>query len=158
MQATGTPILLSLNATVTSDGEQPESIHLMTSGELFVQGQGYVLRYEEQLDEEAPPSTIQLSMEDGLISMLRSGDYSSNMLFRKGQRYEGQYGTPFGEMDLGIYCTKADFDIDDLGGLVRLQYQLDINGQYVSMHEMELRFLIKEDGHGFSEDRYESPC
>lgn len=141
---TGIPVLVSLGATQTADNGQSEAMQLLTSGELTPTENGYLLRYEETLDETAPPTKIELSLMDGVVRMQREGLYAADMVFRKGQRYEGQYTTPFGTMELAIFCTKAHYTIDENGGAVSLHYQLDLNGQYASMHELDLRFVVKE--------------
>lgn len=142
---TGIPILISLGATASPDSDTNDTMQLLTTGELFSLPNGYKLCYEEQLDETASPTQIELTLQDGIVSMLRSGDYATDMVFRKGQRYEGQYSTPYGEMELGIYCTRVNYQVDKNGGLVTLQYQLDLNGQFASMHDMQLRFMVREN-------------
>ncbi len=142
-----TPILLSLQATASLEGDPSEAMQLLTSGELETLPDGYVLRYEETLDEDAPPTQVQLSLQKGVVSMLRHGAYETNMVFRKGQRYESQYLTPQGAMELAIFPTKVDFQVDPQGGKLRLQYQLDLNGQFAAMHDLDLRFAVKQS-HG----------
>ena len=145
VKTAGIPILITLNATVSADGEVADEMHLFTSGEMIPQRDGALIRYEEQLDETAEPTKVQLSMQEDAVTMLRTGEIETNMVFRKGRRYEGQYTTPFGSMELAVFCTRALYRLDELGGFLRLQYQLDLNGHYVSMHDMEMRFVVRED-------------
>ena len=56
------------------------------------------------------------------------------MVFQKGRRYESQYHTPYGTLDMALYCTRASFAQDLEGGELALQYQLDVSGQYAAMH------------------------
>lgn len=144
MQQKGSPVLISLNASATADGGETDAISLLTSGELSKEEDGYLLCYEEALDESSAPTKVKLLMQTDVITMHRSGDYEANMVFRKGQRYEGQYNTPYGSMDLALFCTRATYTVDEHGGELKLQYQLDINGQYIAMHEMELCFAVRE--------------
>ena len=138
------PVLVSLQSSAAPEGEEPETISLMTAGELHKTTEGYRLRYEETLDESVPPTQVELILENGVATMHRMGDYDVNMVFRKGQRYEGQYHTPYGDMDLALYCTKVQYTVTPKEGDLRLQYQLDINGQFVAMHKLELSFSPKE--------------
>ena len=78
--------------------------------------------------------------------MLRSGEHEANLVFRKGQRCESQYTTPFGSMDMAIFCTRMLHGMDEHGGYIHLQYQLDLNGHFAAMHEMDVRFALKEAG------------
>lgn len=140
----GIPVLLSLGASTTVEGEQSDTMQLLTAGELFHLEDGYRLCYEESLENAAPATRVEIVMQGGVVTMLRSGEYAADMVFHKGQRYEGVYHTPYGTMDLGIYCTKAIYHVDEGGGSLTLQYQLDLNGQYASMHDLQLRFMAKE--------------
>ncbi len=145
MTQNGTPVLISLNASASLDGQENDVMSLLTSGELWDENGGYRLVYEESLDESAAPTRVELFLQEGVVTMHRYGDYEANMVFQKGQRYEGQYITPYGIMDLAIFCTKAIYAISPQGGELKLQYQLDINGQFVAMHVMELCFAVKKE-------------
>ena len=140
------PVLVSLQAIATSNGDEPEVLSLMTAGELQKTSNGYTLRYEETMHEGTTPTLVELTLEKGVINMRRKGEYEVNMVFQKGQRYEGQYHTPFGTLDLALFSTKADFKTDEQDGEIRLQYQLDINGQFVAVHQLELFYSAREGG------------
>ena len=139
----GTPILLSLQANFNAGEEQGDGFQLLTSGELIALPDGYLIRYEETLDESAPPTRVELSLKEGFVTMRRRGEMDTHLVFRKGQRYESQYITPFGAIDMAIFCTRMRHGRDNQGGFLHLQYQLDLNGQFAAMHEMDVRFALK---------------
>ena len=140
----GTPILLSLQTSSSAEGEQTDGLQLLTSGELITLPDGYLIRYEETIFESAAPTRVELSLREGLVTIQRQGEFEINLVFRKGQRYESQYATPFGAVDMAIFCTKMRYGMDARGGSLHLQYQLDLNGQFVAMHEMDMRFSLKD--------------
>ena len=140
----GIPVLVSLQSMASVEGEESETISLITMGELVSMPAGYQLRYEETLDESLSATQVELTLENDVATMCRSGDYEVNMVFRKGHRYEGQYHTPHGTFDLALFCTKINSVADGPEGELYLQYQLDINGQFVAVHQMELHFSPKE--------------
>jgi len=140
----GTPILLSLQANSSVVGEQSDGLQLLTSGELITLSDGYLILYEEIINESAAPTRVELSLKEDIVTMMRQGEFETNLVFRKGRRYESQYVTPYGLIDLAIYCTKMRYEMNDQGGFLHLQYQLDLNGQFEAMHEMDMRFALKE--------------
>jgi len=144
LEPQGLPILISLQSSAAPEGMHAETISLITAGELFTTDGGYLLRYEEAMDESCPPTQVELLMEDHAVTMCRSGEYDVNMVFRKGQRYEGQYRTPHGSFDLALYCTKINYTVDPEDGELHLHYQLNINGQFVAMHRLEMYFYAKK--------------
>ena len=150
MAAVGKQALVSISSRVHGDGaavEQEDAVHLLTNGVLYQDAQGYRLCYDELLDESTPPQHVTLAFTGETISMEREGDYQASMVFTRGTRYEGQYSTPMGAMDMAIYCTKLNYHIDELGGEMTLQYQLDLDGQFVAMRDMLLNFSLREDEH-----------
>jgi len=139
------PILISLDAQSNTEGQPEDTMRLITTGELIEKQDEVVIRYEESIDESEPPQKIEVTVRDGVITMSRKGTYDANMVFQKGQRYESQYHTPFGDLDMALYCTRATFTIDKEGGEMALQYQLDLGGQFAAVHEMRLHFMRKKE-------------
>ena len=143
---TAIPVLISLKSTAHRDeASEDESMSMLTSGQLEVDDTRAVIHYEESIDESLPPQPVEILVEDETVTMNRGGSYSTQMVFRLGCRYEGQYHTPFGDMDLALYCTKLGYDLGDDGGALELSYQLDINGKFAAMHDMELNLFRQGD-------------
>ena len=140
----GIPILISLDAHSSTDGRQEDPIRMITTGEMFERADETVIRYEESLDENDEPQKIELTMRGNVITMSRKGVISAEMVFSRGKRYESQYHTPYGDMDLALYCTRAEFTPDNSGGELALQYQLDLGGQYAAVHDMRLHWMRKK--------------
>ena len=138
-------VILSLNAASDIDGEPQDSIRLITAGTLSPRENGYLLSYDETLDETEPPQHVELLLSPDGISMNRTGAFATDMVFRKDKRFECQYETPQGTLDMAIYCTKASYDVDEEGGSMHLAYQLDMAGQFVAVHDLTLQFVVKQD-------------
>lgn len=140
------PVLISINSNAHRDGlSEDETLSMLTSGTLELDEQGAVIRYEETLDESVPPQQVEVLISDEAVTMNRGGEYATNMVFRMGCRYEGQYHTPYGDMELAIYCTRLKYDLGEDGGELLLSYQLDLNGKFAAMHDMELHLLRQGD-------------
>lgn len=141
----GIPILISLDAKFTTEGQEEDSMRLITTGELSKNEEGYIIRYEESIDEDQPPQHVEIAMNQGTVSMNRSGEIETEMVFQKGKRYESRYHTPYGAMEMAVFCTKADYSIDEEDrGEIALQYQLDFGNQYAAMHNMNFHFMPKK--------------
>jgi len=139
------PVLVSIRSNAhREEAVEDETMTMLTSGTLELDDEKAVIRYEETLDESLPAQSVTVTVESDCATMTRGGAYSTQMVFRMGCRYEGQYQTPFGEMDLAVYCTRLGYDLGDDGGAVELSYQLDLNGKFAAMHDLELR-LIRQD-------------
>ena len=141
----GIPILISLDAQSNTENQPEDTMRLITTGELIEKTDETLIRYEESLDENEPPQKIEIAIRGPVITMSRHGKFEANMVFQKGSRYESQYHTPFGDLDMALYCTRAAYTADPEGGELVLQYQLDVSGQYAAVHEMHLHYMRKKD-------------
>lgn len=139
--------LLSITSSVYAEGAnaQEDTVSLITSGELIETENGdRLLCYDEILDESTPAQHVTLLFSGDTVTMDRTGAYQAKLVFARGTRYEGQYQTPYGDMDMAVYCTKLSYEIDESGGELALQYQLDLGGQFAAMRDMRLEFNLKD--------------
>lgn len=143
MKPQSIPVLLSVTGQSQQEGQQEERIHLVTTGRLSRTAGGFSLRYEETQPESGETSHVTLAMEKGSVTMSRDGSYATSMVFEKGRRFQGSYHTPMGDLEMGIYATRVQFTGNEDKGDVSLQYQLDLQGQFVAMHELKVHFVRK---------------
>lgn len=142
-------VLVTLSGAARNDqGEDEEPIKLLTTGELTPVEGGCLLRYEESQTDESDGSVmtqeILLMMEPHQVTMTRLGDFGTSMVFVKDRRFEGVYHTPYGDMDMALYATRVDVDMAEDHGSVYLEYQLDFQGGYASMHTMQVDYVASD--------------
>lgn len=138
-------VFINLLAIARYDRMPDYPIQFMTVGNLHYKNPNEVLlEYQEsQQDEETGEimkADIALSLREGRITMERKGDFSSTMVFKKGQRFEGVYRTPYGNMDMAVYTKEAACRFGRSEGNMHLKYQLDIQGNYTSTNELHLEY------------------
>ena len=141
----GTPVFINLLAIARYDQMPDYPIQFMTVGNLSYTNKDEArLEYaESQQDEETGEiltSDISLSLRNGKITMERKGDFSNTMVFAKGQRFEGVYHTPYGEMDMAVFTKEAACKFGKTEGNIHLKYQLNIQGNYTSTNELHLEY------------------
>lgn len=149
MKDKGRRVLVTLlGAAKNEQGESDEPIRLMTTGELKPTPNGYILRYQESQTDDSDGSVmtqdIVLMMQPGRVSMNRLGEYGTSMVFVKDRRFEGVYHTPYGDMDMALFATRVDVNLDAEHGSVHLEYQLDFAGGFASMHTMQLEYAASD--------------
>ena len=133
-------VLLSVMGFTREDDEPEESVRLLTIGTFTGNHDAWRIDYTEtQPDNESHDVT--LSQNKGVVTMQRTGDFATSMVFEQGHRFEGSYRTPYGDLAMGVYPTRVDCQVDDGPvGEVNLTYQLDLQGQFAAMHEVHIRF------------------
>ncbi len=137
------PVLVSIHSSVRRDDDSEEPISLMTTGTLTLQEDSAFVTYQETLDESIPPQTVVVTVKDDMVTMHREGDYSTQMVFQRGQRYECEYHMPFGSMEMAVFCTRLHYDLAEDGGEILLVYQMDMGGQFAGMHTMHMQIMVQ---------------
>ena len=145
-----TPVFINLLAIARYDRAPEYPIQFMTVGNLSYAGPDEaLLQYvESQQDEETGEiikADISLSFRDGRITMERKGDFANTMVFAKGQRFEGVYRTPYGEMDMAVFTREAACRLGKSEGNIHLKYQLNIQGSYASTNELHLEYRAEQE-------------
>ena len=144
-----TPVFINLLAIAKYDHLPDYPIQFMTVGKLsYANPNEALLQYvESQQDEETGEilkSDISLSLRDGRITMERKWEVANTMVFSKGQRFEGVYHTPYGEMDMAVFTKEADCKFGSSEGNIHLKYQLNIQGNYASTNELHLEYKAEK--------------
>ncbi len=144
-----TPVFINLLAIARYDHMPDYPIQFMTVGKLsYSDPEEALLQYvESQQDEETGEITnsdISLSLRDGKITMERKGAFANTMVFAKGQRFEGIYHTPYGEMDMAVFTKEASCKIGRSEGNIHLKYQLNVQGNYASTNELHLEYRAEQ--------------
>ena len=140
----GLPVVIHLASIASYDDMSNEPIQLMTTGRFFPGEVFSILRYQESQQDEDTGETIQadiqLVLKKHQVTMNRTGDFSTTMLFQRNKRFETRYQTPYGEMDMAVYTRNVRWDEMPEGGKVHLRYELNMQGHYASTNEMNLEY------------------
>ena len=134
------PIVLKIESSSAQNGDTPEIISLLTAGNMVISENNITILYQESLDDSQRMQSVRLTFDGNTLVMHREGDYNTDMVFRNGCRYEGIYETPFGEMEMGVFCSRLDSFLDCETGKAdfHISYQLDLNGKFIASHEMHI--------------------
>ena len=136
----GRQVLLSVTGKTQGQDEPEEAVRLLTTGVLTGGREAWRIDYTET-EPDSQAHDVTLTLGKGVVTMERHGAFATSMVFEKGCRFEGSYDTPYGALDMGVYATQVKYRVDDEdNGEVNLQYQLDLQGQFAAMHELNIRF------------------
>lgn len=108
----------------------------------YLKNNKHYIIYEEVV-EGMPGSIknkIRISGEDQL-EILKSGLSGTHMVFEKDKIHMTPYETPYGELLLGIYTKDLKVEESDDRINIRINYELDINGDKVA--DSEIKMCVK---------------
>lgn len=138
-------VLLSITGSKYSDDGEDDTVELITEGSYSVEDGKYTLRYKESALSGMEGSTTILTVEDGMVTMQREGTLSSHFVFKNNQFFQGNYSTPAGIVQVGVFPIYVDYRMGEEDGQIDLEYRLDVAG-IESYNQINVIFSPKYEG------------
>ena len=66
-------------------------------------------------------------VEPDCITLLRMGEFNSQMVFQPGRRHFSMYDTPYGALSISVNTRKMRAALDDHGGQIEIDYAIEID-------------------------------
>ncbi len=120
-------VILSIRGQQTFDNGEPEVTELVTEGTLSRSGAGYTLRYQESELTGLEGTQTTFRIEDGCVTLLREGQFNSQMVFEEGRRHLSMYDTPYGALSIGIDTRRMKIRLGETGGEIEINYAIEID-------------------------------
>ncbi len=120
-------VMISVKGIQQFDAADKDSIELVTRGSLDREGGMLTLQYEESelTGLEGTLTTIQVEPER--VTMLRTGQVNTQMVFQEGRRHLSMYNTPYGAMTVGVNTRHLYAELGDDGGEIEIDYNIEID-------------------------------
>lgn len=125
--------------SIQRDGADENQTEVITAGSFRKIKSGYEIKYEETDATGYEGSKTVLKILDGSkIELVRSGAVTSELYIERNRKNFCLYGTPFGEMTVGVQAKNVESFLTDLGGKVCASYVIDINSSLVGNYDLEI--------------------
>ena len=120
-------VVISIKGMQKYEDAAPDTIELVTEGRLIRDETGYTLTYQESelTGLEGTLTTIQVEGEQ--VTLMRMGEFNSQMVFQEGRRHLSMYNTPYGAMSVGVNTRHLLADLSDKGGDIEIDYAIEID-------------------------------
>lgn len=142
-------VIISIKGSqITEDDEQ--NIEFITEGKFYKKGEHYYITYKESEVTGMEGTTTTLKVADGVVTLMRFGAVNSQFVFQKQQRHVSYYETPYGTLSIGVFTHKMNVDIDDHGGEINVDYQLEMDHAASGKNDFYMR--IRETGIPFTQE------
>lgn len=119
-------VMLAIQGRQSYRGQEPEVIELVTEGTMEFRKGGWDICYEESDLTGLRGVTTTFRVETEQITLTRTGNLSSQMVFRKGQSHDSLYQMDFGALMITVCATSVIFDLTPAGGFIDLVYTIEI--------------------------------
>ena len=132
-------VVISIKGMQKYEDAEPDTIELVTEGRLTRDGSGYTLSYQESelTGLEGTLTTIQVDGEQ--VTLMRVGEFTSQMVFQEGRRHLSMYNTPYGAMAIGVNTRHLLADLTDQGGDIEIDYAIEIDHTLAGRNVFQIR-------------------
>ena len=131
-------VMLSIQGRQAYQDQEPDIIELVTEGTMeFVSG-GWNICYEESELTGLQGVTTTFRVEPGVVTLTRTGNLKSQMVFRQGQSHDSLYQMDFGALMITVCAKSVYFDLTPEGGFIDLVYSIEIEKSEAGMVDYHL--------------------
>ena len=120
-------VIISIKGTQAVDDAPPEVIELVTEGQLRgSEREGYTLSYQESELTGLEGTLTTFQVEPHQVTLLRVGEFNSQMVFQLGRRHFSMYETPYGALSVGVNTHDLRAELGEHGGKIQISYAIEI--------------------------------
>ena len=121
-------VIISIRGRQTGEDQEAETVELVTEGLLQRDDEsGFTLSYQESEVTGMEGTLTTFQVEKDCITLMRVGEFNSQMVFQEGRRHLSMYETPYGAMSLGVNTRKMRAHLDEQGGSIEIDYSIEID-------------------------------
>ena len=136
-------MVLSLTGQQTYVGQEPDTIEFVTDGTLKNVENGWEISYEESALTGLEGVRTTFLVEKNCVTLTRTGALQSQMVFKKDVPHESLYQMAFGALLITVCATKIRWDLSFEGGVVDLNYNIDIENSAAGTVDYHLEIKPK---------------
>ena len=143
-------ILISVRGLHTLDIEQEEEetdeLEMTMPGKYYFRnGKHYVL-FEETDEESQSVVKNRFKLSEDRLEISKKGVMNATMTFQRGEKSSSWYGTPVGDVQLGIEVTDMQLMESEDEIEMNVAYALEMNSEHVSDSRIRLRIMERTKG------------
>ncbi|MCI9155474.1 MAG: DUF1934 domain-containing protein [Lawsonibacter sp.] len=139
-------VVISIKGMQKYEGMAPDVTELVTKGRLAREGESYILSYQESELTGLGGTLTTFQVEGDQVTLLRVGEFNSQLVFQEGRRHLSMYNTPYGAMAIGVNTRHLLAQLSDQGGDIEVDYAIEVD--HALAGRSVFRISVKEAGGG----------
>ena len=120
-------VVISIRGMQKYEGTPPDVVELVTEGRLAREGESYTLSYQESELTGLEGTLTTIQVDGGQVTLLRVGEFNSQLVFQEGRRHLSVYNTPYGAMSVGVHTRHLLAELNDQGGDIEVDYEIEVD-------------------------------
>ena len=132
-------VIISIKGMQSLDGAENETVELVTEGTLIRDGDGeYTISYQESEVTGMEGTLTTFQIERGRVTLLRIGEFNSQMVFEEGRRHLSMYDTPYGALSVGVNTRRMRCRMGEHGGNIEIDYAIEIDHAVAGQNQFQI--------------------
>ncbi|SET75406.1 Uncharacterized beta-barrel protein YwiB, DUF1934 family [Oceanobacillus limi] len=138
-------VMVELETTIEDNGQKERS-NTMQQGVFHHKQNMDVLTFEEQTEDGQQINNM-ITIQQGKVSIKRSGVVSMHQQFRLNQTTENVFRHPHGNIHMETYTDEVYYRPinDEQSGRLTIDYTVKLNGQTERKHALQLTYKDQEE-------------
>ena len=132
------PVMLTIRSNQSYEGQDPDTIELVTEGTFEKVKDVWEICYEESTLTGLEGVTTLFHVGKRGATIRRTGRLQSRMIFREGVRHESLYQMEMGALLMCVTAQKIVYDLSENGGTVDITYAIEIENASVGQVDYHL--------------------
>ena len=135
-------VIISIKGVQRYENADPDTMELVTAGRLEREGNSYTLSYQESELTGLEGTLTTFQIEPERITLMRVGEFNSQMVFQEGRRHMSMYNTPYGAMTIGVNTRHLLSELTDRGGEIEIDTDIEIDHSVAGRNTFQIN--VKE--------------
>lgn len=135
-------IMLKIIGKQFTDEGDEDKMEFITEGKLYERNGATYLVYEESEFSGFPGCKTTLKLTENSIRMRRIGGdtgYHADLIFEKGKRFNSEYQTPYGKMEMEVLTSQVENNLSQEGyGDICIDYHVSLGGMAEGRNRLQI--------------------
>ena len=139
-------VVISIKGMQKYEGALPDVVELVTQGRLAREGERYTLSYQESELTGLSGTLTTIRVDGPEVTLMRVGEFNSQMVFQEGRRHLSMYNTPYGAMSIGVNTRHLLAELTDQGGDIEVDYTIEVDHAMAGRNVFRINVKEAEGG------------
>ena len=125
-------VLLSIRGLQVAEGEQNDTIEVVSPGDYYFRNGKHFFLYEEVAEGHKESTKNIIKVRDNYMELTKKGVVNVHMIFEKDKKNVTYYHTPYGSLLVGIDAYRVDVKETGEEITVDVEYALEVNNEHLA--------------------------
>ncbi len=129
-------VIISIRGLQQTEVSEDTPIALVTQGRYERKGEDYIVSYDESELTGLAGTRTTLTIEPDVVTVLRTGNYPSQLVFERGKKHLSLYATEYGDLTIAVCTRNIQRTLGDAGGSLDVRYDVEIDHAFAGTNHL----------------------